>query len=144
MSIKLDPQKIAAFERAIEAMADFRRSFGRHLSADFVAEIYAARELDLEILDGSNEHGHDAVGDSVRYQVKHREAQNVDLNNFDFDFLILVNLDETYRLTGMWRMPVEQARSIFVWREKYRKYQASQDKVKANSERLVLCAPRTP
>jgi len=136
MSIKLDSEKIAAFERAIQAMADFRLSFGRDLSANFVAEIYAARELGLEILEGPNEQGYDAIGGSLRYQVKHRNAQNVDLNNFNFDFLVLVNLDDSYKLTGMCRMPVDKAKTLFVWREKFRKYQATQDKVKVHSERL--------
>ena len=82
-------------------------------------------------MDGANHPGYDAVDtQGLRYQIKNRAAQNVDINNFDFDFLILVNLDDVYRVRGMWKLTCEQAQAIFVWREKYHKYQTTQDSVK--------------
>jgi hypothetical protein len=61
-----------------------------------------------------------------------REAQNVDLNNFDFDYLVLVILDDEYHLAELWRTTVSEAREIFTWREKHRKYQATQAKAAAD------------
>jgi hypothetical protein len=63
---------------------------------------------------------------------------NVDVNNFDFDYLMLVNLREDYSLKGIWRLPVSVAQKIFVFREKFRKYQATQKSVKANAETVKL------
>jgi hypothetical protein len=88
-----------------------------------------------------NHRGYDLLGgDGDRYQVKHRgeEVLNVDVNNFDFDYLMLVNLREDYSLKGMWRLPVAVARKVFVFREKFRKYQATQKSVKANAEAVNL------
>ena len=134
----LDLQKLVAFENAIGAMAEFKRVFGRDLKPDFIAELYAAKELQLELVEGPNAFGWDATDKSgLRYQVKQRNAQNVDVNNFEFDFLILVNLDEAYRLVGLWKMTRDQAKSIFVWRERHRKYQTTQDKVKRFADRIV-------
>jgi hypothetical protein len=65
-----------------------------------------------------------------------RKAQNVDLNNLDFDYLVLVGLDDEYHLAELWRTTVSKARDIFTWREKYRKYQATQTQVKKVAERI--------
>jgi hypothetical protein len=48
------------------------------------------------------------------------------------------NLADDYSLRGMWKLPVEKARSLFVHREKFRKYQAPQNTVKQNAEALPL------
>ena len=136
----LDEQSWAAFEAAIAAMARFRTIFGRDLQPSFVAELYAAKELGLKVNLAGNEPGHDAVDRlGMRYQVKYRspETLNVDVNNFDFDYLVLVNLDAEYRLRGMWRITTEQAEAAFVWREKFRKYQATQASVKRVAETLA-------
>ena len=53
-------------------------------------------------------------------------TQNVDTRNFDFDYLVLVNLSNDYRPTGMWKLDVAKARSIFVERVTFRKYQLTQ------------------
>lgn len=80
--MKLDSERSRVFEDAIRVMREFNRVFGRELKPDFVAELYAARELGLELVPGSNAPGHDAIGtDGTRYQVKQRNAQNVDLNS---------------------------------------------------------------
>lgn len=60
----------------------------------------------------------------------------MDVNNFNFDFLILVNLDDQYHVKGMWKLTNEEAQKIFVFREKFRKYQTTQDKFKANALRI--------
>lgn len=137
MPIILDQKQLEALEVATAAMAQFRRAFGRDLRPDFIAELYAARELALVVSERPNEPGYDAIGpDGKRYEIKYRSAQNVDVNNFDFDYLILVNLDDDYRLTGMWRIPCEVARQIFQYREKFNKYQVTQDKLKAHAQRI--------
>jgi hypothetical protein len=51
---------------------------------------------------------------------------------------VLVNLADDYSVRGMWRLPVEKARTLFVYREKFRKYQAMQTSVKRNAEALAL------
>lgn len=137
MPIILDQKHLEALEKAIAAMAEFRCTFGRDLKPDFVAELYAARELGLVVSDSPNEPGYDAIGsDGKRYEIKYRNAQNVDVNNFNFDYLILVNLDDDYRLTGMWQIPSDEARKIFQYRENFNKYQATQNKLKAHAQKI--------
>lgn len=137
MSIRLDSEKIAQFDLAIKAMAAFKKTFGRELSPDFIAELYAARELTLELMEGSNSPGYDAVDQQgLRYEIKERKAQNVDVNNFDFDYLILINLDELYQLKGMWKLSRKMAEGIFTRREKFRKFQTTQQKFKSVAQRI--------
>ena len=131
----LDREQKQAFESAVRAMAEFKRVFGRHLAPDIIAELYTAEEFGLELVDRPNEPGHDAVAaDGKRYQVKYRNAQNVDLKNFDFDFLVLVNLDDDYKLLNMWLLSADETRLIFTWREGHQKFQAPQKKVKARAK----------
>lgn len=68
-----------------------------------------------------------------KYQIKHRSPNtlNVDLNNFSFDFVVLVNVDDNYGVTGIWRMDQETAKRVFVHRPAYRKYQATQTAFKS-------------
>jgi hypothetical protein len=137
MPIKLEDKYSQAFDSAIKAMADFRQVFGRDLEPEFIAELYVARELDLELVDNVNRKGYDALDKSgKRYQIKSRNAQNVDLNNFEFDFLVLVNLDQGYHLIGIWCMDKDKAQTVFTLRDKHNKYQATQNKVKANSKHI--------
>ncbi len=122
-------------------MADFKNTFGRDLSVSILAELYVALELDLSIVSEPNTPGFDLLSeDRTHYQIKHRSATtlNVDINNFDFDYLVLVNMSPGYRLTGMWQLDVEAARSLFVHRAKYRKYQATQKAVKNAAKALVV------
>lgn len=137
--IQLDEEKIKVFKNAISTMADFKRVFSRDLQPSFIAELYAAEKLNLEINLSSTEPGFDAIDSSGNlYEIKYRSLTtlNVDVNNFDFDFLILVNLDDHYRLIEMWRLTSDQAKRIFIYREKYRKYQATQVKFKSAGEKL--------
>jgi hypothetical protein len=127
----------ATLQMAVEALVRFKREFNRDLTPSVLAELYVALEFDLTPAQLCNNPGFDLLGaDGKRYQVKHRsvETLNVDLNNFDFDYLVLVNLSDDYTLRGMWRLSVDLAREIFVFREKYRKYQATQKSVKASAE----------
>lgn len=140
MEIIVDQYRRQAFVNSIKAMADFKAAFGRGLSGDFVAELYAADELGLRVA-GRHQSGYDALGpNDERYQVKFRSigTQNVDINNFDFDYLVLVNMDDDYQLIGMWRITVAQAREIFVEHLKFRKYQTTQSKVKSVGEALPM------
>lgn len=140
MAIVLDQDRLEAFRKILPAIAEFKKAFGRDISPDFIAELYAACEFGLELPDTKNEPGADAVDPhGVRYQIKYRSSNtlNVDLNSFDFDYLVLVNLDEHYHLLGMWRLPVEKARTLFTFREKFRKYQATQDRVKDMADRVL-------
>ena len=135
-----DSQK-AAIEIAVQALVRFKREFNRDLTPSVLAELYVALEFDLVPAQLCNHPGFDLTGsDGKRYQVKQRgsEVLNVDVNNFDFDYLVLVNLGDDYALKGMWRLPVEAAQKLFVFREKFRKYQATQKAVKANAEPVKL------
>lgn len=133
--------KHAAIRDAVKALVEFKREFNRDLTVSLLAELYVALELDLLPATLSNQQGFDLIGaDGQRCQVKQRgcDVLNVDVNNFDFDYLVLVNLADDYSVRGMWKLPVEKARTIFVHREKFRKYQATQRAVKQNVEALTL------
>jgi hypothetical protein len=139
LTIRLDQSRRQAFEEVLPAIAAFKKAFGRDISVDFIAELYAARELDLELPDGPNQAGADATdGLGKRYQIKcrHPSTLNVDLNSFAFEYLVLVNLDDAYMLTGMWSLPVERAKMVFTFREKFRKYQATQERLKREATKV--------
>jgi hypothetical protein len=130
-----------AIRNAVKALVEFKREFNRDLTVSLLAELYAALELDLLPACVTNQQGFDLVGaDGKRYQVKQRgrDVLNVDINNFDFDYLVLINLADDYSVQGMWRLPVEKARTLFTRREKFRKYQATQKSVKRNAEVLSI------
>jgi hypothetical protein len=133
--------KYAAIRNAVKALVEFKREFNRDLTVSLLAELYVALELDLLPASLSNQQGFDLIdAEGKRYQVKQRgcDVLNVDVNNFDFDYLVLVNLTEDYAVQGMWRLPVEKARALFVHREKFRKYQATQKSVKHIADALSL------
>ena len=142
-AIMLDDQRIQVFEKSIDAMSEFKAAFGRGLSGDFLAELYAAKALKLQVL-GLNHPGYDALGENEeRYQIKYRSlsTQNVDVGSFDFDYLVLVNLDEEYRPAGLWRITAEQAQAVFTQRVKFRKYQTTQNKIKSVGEFITFQQP---
>jgi hypothetical protein len=143
METSSDESKRATIRIAVEALVRFRREFNRDLTPSMLAELYVALELGLAPADLCNHPGFDLLGsDGKRYQVKQRRADvlNVDVNNFDFDYLMLVNLGDDFTLKGIWRLPVADAQKLFVCREKFRKYQATQKAVKASAEPLRLQA----
>lgn len=136
----MNDEQRQVFERTLIAMTEFKRTFGKDPSASFIAELYVAEHFELELLKGQTNKGYDAVSpDGLRYQITYRETNvpQVDINNFDFDYLILVTLDESYHLTGMWSVTQAQAKDIFVQREKYRKYQTTQSRIKAVGQKIV-------
>lgn len=47
-------------------------------------------------------------------------------------------MGDDYSLAGMWCLPVETARKLFVFREKFRKYQATQKSVKASAQVITV------
>ena len=135
----MDKERLAAFEAVLPAISAFKRAFGRDLSADLIAELYAAREFDLELPGRRNEPGSDATdatGRRYRVKFRSRDTQNVDANNFDFDYIVLINLDDDYALAGLWRMDRATAHGIFVHRPDYRKWQATQTRFKQAAERI--------
>lgn len=135
----MDNERLAAFEGVLPALSAFKRAFGRDVAPDFVAELYVAREFYLELSTRRNEPGADAVdAEGRRYQVKFRSAGtlNVDVNNFDFDFVVLVNLNDDYGLAGLWRMGLATAQGVFAHRPAYRKWQATQVRFKAAAEQI--------
>lgn len=133
--------KRAAIKDAVKALVEFKREFNRDLTVSLLAELYVALELDLLPTSVSNQQGFDLISaDGKRYQVKQRGCYvlNVDVNNFEFDYLVLVNLADDYSVRGMWKLTVEKARVLFVHRENFRKYQATQKAVKQNAEAVPL------
>src|SRR5262245_52467871 len=134
METTLTPEQIAALDVCLPALARFRQAFGRDVTPGFLAELLAAREYGLKLLEQSNAQGADAIdGEGNRYQIKCRTSNvlNVDINNFDFDYIVLVNLDPDYGLAGIWRLSVEQIKPLCTWREKFRKFQVRQAHFKA-------------
>lgn len=137
----MKPEEQAALQSAVMAMAQFKRMFRMDLSPSLLAEIYVALELDLDLPKGGNQPGFDLTSTAgLRYQVKQRNSgtQNVDVNNFDFDFVVLVNLGEDCQPTGMWILDVGSAMGIFVDRVDYRKHQVSQSVFKRNAKAVPL------
>lgn len=136
----MDALLSAELDKALPALAAFKKAFGRDASPFFIAELLAARQFELKLHEGSNEVGSDGVAaDGKRYQIKHRNpgTQNVDLNNFEFDFIVLVNVDDNYTVTGMWKMDRDAAKKTFVHRPEYRKYQATQKAFKAAAQKAL-------
>lgn len=136
----MNEEKAKVLEAAVAAMANFRKTFGRDLTLSFVAELYAARQLGLELCHAVNEPGFDAVdAQGKRYQIKYRSPRtlNMEVNNFDFDYLVLVNVDDNCVLSGMWLATTSQANEIFAQREKFRKSQVTQQKFKTTAKQIV-------
>ena len=132
--MRIDKQKRETIENAVSAMAKFKKVFDRDLTPSFVAELYACDKLGLEICDARNEPGFDTIdNEGKHYQIKYRspETLNVDINNFNFDYVVLVNVDDKFLLSGMWLATIDQAKEIFTSREKFRKNQVTQKKFKS-------------
>jgi hypothetical protein len=137
--IRLGKKEKDTFMKALNAMAEFRKVFGSSLENSIVAELHVSQLLDLGICKTKNQPGFDALdSEGKRYQIKYRSRKtlNVDINNFDFDELVLVNLDQDYCPNGIWQLSVRKARKIFLSREDFRKYQITQKKFKENAKRI--------
>lgn len=137
--IQMDAERSRVFRNMISAMAEFKSVFQRDVDKSFVAELYTAEKFGLKINSKENEPGFDAIDvTGKRYEIKYRKPTSIlDINNFDFDYIVLVNLDDNYQLTGMWLATANQAKEISSWREGYRKYQATQTKFKRIAEKVV-------
>lgn len=134
----LTSEQIEALDGLVEPLARFRKAFGRDAGPDFIAELEVARRYNLRLSDRPNEPGCDAIdAHGRRYQIKYRSAGtlNVDFNNFDFDVAVLVNIDEAHHVAGMWTLPVDRVQAMCAYREKFRKYQVTQARFKAEAER---------
>lgn len=137
-AIELEDHNLRVFDDVVKAMAEFRAVFERGLNIRIAAELYAAEVLHLKVL-GLNKPGYDALGpQNERYQIKCPATQSphVYTNSLDFDFFILVNLDE-FQLQGLWRMSREQAEQVFSEREDPSKFWATQDQIKSHAEVIV-------
>lgn len=136
---QITKEQLEAVEAIVGAAAAFWRAFGKGFSEGLLAEVYVAQNLGLRLCEG-NVQGFDAVSATgERFQIKHRSTGtlNLDINNFDFDQIVLVNLKDDLSVAGMWiasRQDVEQA---FVLREKFRKLQVTQSRFKSIAKRLV-------
>jgi hypothetical protein len=96
----MDSAVSEALRLSADAMYSFRTKFGVELSFSRLCEIYVALQLGLPLPDRDNTQGFDLRGaDGTRYQVKGRSAAtlNLDINNFEFDYVVLVNLSDDYR-----------------------------------------------
>jgi hypothetical protein len=125
----MDSEVSSALRLSADALLSFRTKFGVDLNFSNLCEIYVALQLALPMPVRGNTKGFDLRGnDGTRYQVKGRgeTTQNVDINNFDFDYVVLVNLSEDYLPTGMWKLSMDNFRSLCADRGKFRKFQLTQ------------------
>jgi hypothetical protein len=125
----MDSELSSALIFAADALLRFRAQFGVELSFSRLCEIYVALQLELPMPNRGNTRGFDLRGtDGTRYQVKGRDVTtlNVDINYFDFDYLVLVNLSEDYRPSGMWKVSAEKLRTLCAARGDFRKFQLTQ------------------
>ena len=136
----MNKHRTETLRKTVAAMAEFREVFGGDLTPDLVAEVYAADKLGLELCERRNAPGFDALDrEGRRYQIKYRSPAtlNLDVNNFDFDYIVLVNLDARCEVDGMWLATMAQAKAIFASRDKFRKSQVTQNRFKAVAQRIV-------
>lgn len=125
----MDSDVSSALRLAADAMFSFRKKFGVELNLSNLCEIYVALQLGLAMPSRGNKMGFDLQGtDGTRYQVKGRQegTLNVDINNFEFDYVVLVNLSDDYRPSGMWKLGMDSIRSLCAERGKFRKFQLTQ------------------
>ncbi len=124
-------------------MVNFHQAFNRPLNRAFLAEIYVAEELKLSLCEDINHPGYDAIdNDDKKYQIKFRGARtlNIDVTKLDFDFLILVNLNEDNELSGMWCESIEGSKRLLKPRKdkggNIKKYQVTQKIFKTGAKRI--------
>jgi len=140
--MQLDEHKQMVFQSTLAAMQQFQETFGMKPSPDAIAELHVAMHLGLTLPDQVDHPGFDALAeDGTRYQIKERALSTnmVDMNNFDFDFIVLVNLDDSYQVAGMWQLSVEEVQALAAHRQYdgISKYQISQSVFKKNARQLL-------
>jgi len=132
----MDSELSSALTLAADALFNFRAQFGVELSFSRLCEIYVAVQLELPMPNRGNTRGFDLRSiDGTRYQVKGRDATtlNVDINNFDFDYLVLVNLSEDFRPSGMWKLSAVKLKTLCAARGDFRKFQLTQKAFKQDA-----------
>ena len=133
----MDQNQREALTQSFAAMADFKRAFGKDLSPAALTEVLVAEHLGLTIDPRTNNPGFDArsqTGD--RYQIKYRAVgtKKVYVNNFEFDFVVLVNLDENYQISGTWQM--DQKTALQEFKPQANKFRITQDRFKSIAQPL--------
>ena len=73
-----------------------------------------------------------------RYQVKRRSpsTHNIDINNFTFDYLVVVQLGGDFLPIVMWKAAVSDIQPLCTRRENFRKFQVSQVEFRSVAEEL--------
>jgi len=136
-TINLNRQQLIAFREAAAALVKFRKAFGRDPEPSYLAEISTSTKLKLRLVQSPNQKGFDALDkNKKKYQIKYRNAQNVDINNFKFDYILLVNSTKKNPFGAIWCLTKSDAKNIFMQRKKFRKYQVTQKKFKNHAKRL--------
>jgi hypothetical protein len=141
----MDNDDIKVLKQSADAMQRFHRRFGLDLSDSKLCEVYVALRFDLPLPGCGNVKGYDLQSsDGTRYQVKCRGAGtlNLDLNNFEFDFVVLVNLSEDFLPAEMWKLGVEKARVLAADRGKFRKFQIRQRAFKSAADPIDISGLR--
>lgn len=93
---------------------------GRHVVGD-IGETYACAKLGLRRCESATHEGWDAEDDRFRYEIKtrrvyesgRRKGKTRRLSGLDgktADFLIVVTLDQLFRCSGMWKIPMSSVR----------------------------------
>ena len=94
---------------------EFRKRYGRNLATGFLGELYACEVLGLKLVENPIQKGYDAEDeDGKRYQIKTRcsiKGSKVNpkgrigkFRRLDFDYALLVLLDDKYDLRGIWQI----------------------------------------
>jgi hypothetical protein len=120
-------------------MSAFRREFGLDLSSSNLAELFVALELNLRFPEATNQRGFDLIDQNgARYQVKRRSpsTHNIDINNFTFDYLVVVQLGDDWLPVVMWKAAVSDIQPLCTRRENFRKFQLSQVEFRSVAKEL--------
>ena len=137
-AIHMTASEEVVLKDARAATAAFRRTFGCELRPESLAEVYVASRLNLTLIHGNNPGFDGTAPNGDRYQIKYRASGSiVDMNNFEFDYMVLVNMNVDYEVTGMYRVAQQQVRDNCTHREKYRRWQISQAKFIDIADRLA-------
>jgi len=94
-----------------------RKKYGRNLATGFLGELYACEILGLKLVENPIQKGYDAEDkDGKRYQIKTRcSIRGSEVNprgrigkfrDLDFDYALLVLLNDKYELRGIWQIEV--------------------------------------
>jgi hypothetical protein len=132
MGVSSEESQRATIRLAMEALVRFKREFNRDLTPSVLAELYVALEFDLTPAQFCNNLGFDLLGADGSGDVERRCEQ--------FRFRLSRVGQPQRRLPAEWNVASagERCAETLVFREKYRKYQATEKSVKASAEPIVL------